>query len=274
MYRLYIDESGKNRLSGIQSFAPHFSVGGVMVHAYGSTGDPDFIRRRGDQIRFKYWGHKATTVFRGNDIRRGSGDYSIFQSNQTLKQEFESDILQYIKSSGFRLIWVGVNKTNWILNNPPIAHAITNGFKLLPHEKNLTQMLFEELLEAFIYYLIKKNDHGQIIVEAADYQQDADLLAVYNRLMFNGLPKNGWSNIDVRERLTCISFVTKQNKDPETQLADMAAHFLTIAARDQDNVGYNGITAFDKALYTEFQTKGYQYKDLAGTRLNSIKKIC
>lgn len=273
MYKLYIDESGKNTLSNIQSFAPHFCVGAVMVNTNSTSGGPDFIRRRGDEIKFKYWGHRAQTVLRGNDIRRWDGDFSIFSRDPARKQEFQADILQYMDSAGFRFIWVGVNKSNWIQANPPIAHAVANGFSLLSYEKKLTQMLFEEMLEIYVSHLRRRNYHGQIIVEASDKRQDEDLLAVYNKLMFNGLLKNGWSNVDIRERLTCISFVTKKNKDPETQIADMGAHFLNIDARDQDAVGYGGVTDFDRQIARIFKNKGYQFRDSTGALINSIKRL-
>jgi hypothetical protein len=273
MYKLYIDESGTNKLSNINALDPNFCVAGVLVNVNGTNGAADFLRNRGDQIRFKYWGHKSETVLHANPIRRNTGDFSIFGGDLALQTEFHEDLRQYVQSAGFKFIWIGVNKLNWINLNPPIAHAVTNNFSLTKYEKTLTQLLFSELIETYLLYLIHKDFHGQIIVEACSQTQDQDLLEVYNRFMFSGSYTNGWSPSDVRDRLTCISFVTKKNADPETQLADLGALFLNIDSRVQDNIGYNNVSTFDTEMMRIFRNKAYNFRTTAGTRVNSIKRL-
>jgi hypothetical protein len=87
-------------------------------------------------------------------------------------------------------------------------------------------LLFEEVVKIYICYLAKKGNVGQIVVEASDINQDGDFLETYNQFMFNGIPSMGLSSLQVRERLTCISFATKNNRDGETQLADIGSHFF------------------------------------------------
>ena len=136
MYKLYIDESGKNTLSNIDPKTPHFCVGAVLVSANGTNGAPEFLRNRGNEIRFKYWGPKSEAVFHANEIRRDSGEFSIFSKDSGRRNEFRADLFQYVNSAGFKYIWVGVNKINWINTNPHIAHAVANGFSLLKYKRN------------------------------------------------------------------------------------------------------------------------------------------
>src|SRR5258708_10343225 len=110
MYKLYLDESGKSTLFDIGQGAPHFSVGAALVHKHSE----EFIKSRGDQIRFKYWGHRASTVFHAYDMRRLSGDFTLFYRNPMLFREFKDDMVQYLNSASFRFICMSVNKLAWL----------------------------------------------------------------------------------------------------------------------------------------------------------------
>lgn len=281
MYRLFIDESGKNTFRDFVNSPPHFSIGGVMVHKNAD----DFIKRRGDQIKFKYWGHTNIT-FHGYEIRHLKGDFSIFrdsvdpvtnivQDNSKKRKEFLEDFLDYIKKSNFRFILVCVNKKEWIKNRPEIAHAIQEGWSemITGSEKKLTREVFEEIAKTYICYLARKKRDGQIIIEASDIRQDGDMLAIYNQFMSKGIPIMGMSNIDVRDKLTCISFVTKNNRDHETQLADIGTYFLSIKARDDDGITFGSkMTDFDKELVAVFNSKSF-IDECTADRSVSIKRL-
>lgn len=270
MFKLYIDESGKNTLTDIQSYAPHFCVAGIQVH----VNHDGFITKRADQIKYKYWGNTKIT-FRANDIRRLTGDFTIFKNKPDLFTNFCDDLKEYIRCSNFQLIWVGINKCDYINNNPPIAHALRGGWKkqITAHEKGLTQKIFEELWKIYICYLIsKKSSYGNIIIEAADKIQDIDILTTYNHILSAGIPSMGLSDTDVREKLTSISFVTKKNLDAETQIADISSHFLSLDARLNENVPYNGVTQFDKDVIILLKQKLFTAK-CNGSKQNSCQTI-
>ena len=266
MYKLYLDESGKNTLTQIKDWMPHFSIGGALVHER----KDEFIRERADQIKFKYWGHSNVT-FRGNNIRRLDEDFAIFKDvidpqskkmikdNSQLRNDFYADFQKYIEVSKFQFIWVCVNKKDWITKNPQIAHAIAQNWDktITSFEKQLTRNVVEEVIKIYTCYLAQENAHGQIIVEASDITQDGDVLAIYNQFMFNGLPSMGMTNIQVRDRLTCISFATKNNRDHETQLADLGSHFLHLQARVDDKVPYKKSTQFEDNIIRAFQSKAF-----------------
>ncbi len=264
MYTLFIDESGKNTLKGLDNWPPHFSIGGVLIH----DDSKDFVKRRGDQIKFKYWGHTKVT-FRGNNLRRLDGDFEIFadeidpatgkmiEDKSELRKNFYSDFIEYIRKSNFKFIWIGVNKNDLISKDPILKNAITNNWQVTGFEKKLTRQIFEELVKTYICYLKRKSTSGKIMVEASDMTQDGDILSIYNQFMFQGLSSMGLSSTLVRDILTCISFATKNNRDAETQLADIGSHFLSLKARQEDNVKYKTPEVFEVDIIKAFEQKSF-----------------
>jgi len=63
-----------------------------------------------------------------------------------------------------------------------------------------------------------------------------------------GVPSMNLSNYDIREHLTSISFVTKNNLDVETQLADLGSYYLSLNARIEESIPYGKISDFDRDL--------------------------
>lgn len=268
MFKLYIDESGKNTLTHIIPYAPHFAVAGVIIHENAD----DFIRRRADQIKFKYWGTTKVN-FHATEIRQLKGDFEFFATDPDKYLEFCVDLKEWLKCSSFKLLWVGTNKLTYLKNNPPIKHAVTNRYSgaITKHEKNLTKKTFLDLWCIYLCYLTassKKGSSGKIIIEAADQNQDGDILSAYNKIMFGGVSSMGLTRRKVREHLTAISFVTKNNLDTETQLADIASHFLSIEARINESVGYGGVTQFDLDVIDILKQKSFVAK-CSGSSKNS-----
>lgn len=167
MYQLFIDESGSNTLRSATSIPNHFLIGGVLVHRSGR----DFIKIRGDQIKFKYWGRTDIT-FHATDIRRLTGDFSIFQDvfdpisgarlidNSRLKDDFYEDFLEYVEKASFKFICVCVNKDNLIAMDATLNYAVTQKWikPIMASEKGLTRNVFEEVTKMFICYLNKKKE--------------------------------------------------------------------------------------------------------------------
>ena len=124
----------------------------------------------------------------------------------------------------------------------------------------------------YISYLLKKKKaSGHVVVEASDKNQDSDILAAYNAILCNGI--DGLTSLEVRERLTCLSFVTKNNHDPETQLADIGAHFTNVKERMTDKLLYNGQTDFDKQVAKIYEEKAITLLDGGGVQVKGIRRL-
>lgn len=286
MYRLFIDESGKNSFNNLKdSREVHHFIGGVIVDDHT---DKIFLRTRGDQIKFKYWGRTDVT-FRGTNMRGLSGpDFIEFRDeyepisgeiiidNSIKRDNFCTDFHDYIKESKFKFACIGVNKLNWIERNPLISHAIAKRWNdtVTSFEKKLTRAILEELVCSFLCFLKNENTSGQIIVEASDTRQDTDILSIYGSYMYNGMPSMGLSSLDVRELLTCISFVTKKNLDIETQMADIGTHFMQAKARSDDGLdnSMRPLTDFDRAIITAYEEKAF-LNVCNAMQPNSVRRI-
>lgn len=265
MYKLFVDESGKNDLIAIEPQSPFFCVAGALVHDNAN----DFIRRRAEQIKYKYWSDTSIN-FHAYDFRGLREDFQFFRRKPTLLEEFKKDFLTFFEKSNFKILFACKNKANHLANNPPIAYAIKNNFKkdIRKFEAKLNEHLFEELWKRYLCYLIKKNGRGTIIIEASDKTQDTDILWAYNKLMSNGVIDMELSNTDVREKLTSISFVTKNNLDIETQLADFASYYLHLAERATSGLIHTPLTDFDKEVIRIMKTKSFIAK-CNGSQYNS-----
>ncbi len=244
MYKLYIDESGKNTLKNIEANKPHFSLASVMV----DENAKEILRIKANQIKFKYWGTKKDTWFHAAEMRRLAGNYSQFRPENNPKlpiTDLQDDLLDYIRGAPIKIGMVCVNKTAYVNANPPIKNALN---KLNPKvknnwhtmvssiERNLLKDTTEKIFIMYLSLLYKKKDRGSIIIESSNMAQDSVMFEAYNQLLINGCPSLGLDNNGVREHFTGISFVSKKNHDIETQIADMAAYYLNMEACCMDKV--------------------------------------
>lgn len=288
MYKIYIDEAGTCNLSKVNPGNPLFSLAATLVHQDGM----DNIRRKAEQIKFKYWG-KTNIVFHANDMRNCIKDFSIFDKkiNPQFKftiDEFYQDFFELLKSANFKIIWIGHNKLSYIEANPPIKNAvnqITNspsgtvkGYKdmLYSIENSVVEKFSHKILTTYLCYVkkSKKPLRGQVVVESSMPHQDLSIYKAYNKLLTSGHKELGMTSVQVREHLTSISFVTKANQDTETQLADLSAHYLNLEARAHDSL-FSQLTERDKMMLTHIKNKIFNYKDpITHQVLSSYTREC
>ncbi len=267
MYKLFIDESGKNTLKKIESYSPFFALSGIIIH----ENTTEFTRSRADQIKFKYWGH-TKVVFHATDLRRLTGDFSIFKNSVKFTiDDFYNDFLDLINSANFKICWVGINKQKYIEQNPPVAYALSkmtnkgpkNNWNrvVLGVEKNFVKDFTYDILTTYLCYLRKKDFRGQVLIEAADEYQDLDIFTAYNKLLISGHLGLGMTPLTIREYLTSISFVTKKNHDIETQLADMAAYYFNLKERAKDGLYTIEPESYEQKIINALKEKIFLYKD-------------
>lgn len=256
MYKLYTDESGKNTLKGVQPNNPFYCVAGALIHDTSAL----FIQRRADQIKFKYWGRTDIT-FHAYDLRHRTNDFAIFKGKPDLLKEFCEDFKVFVQSANFKILWVCIDKQDYIAKNPPISHAVSNNFKkdILTHQRKLNEKVFAQLWHIYLCYLnSKKKSTGTVVVEASDKAQDTDILNSYTKIMSGGVSSLNMTVQDVREKLTAISFVTKRNWDAGTEFADFASYFLTLDHRINTGLKTSGISQFDRDIITILKTKSFK----------------
>ncbi|MFA6297412.1 MAG: DUF3800 domain-containing protein [Candidatus Paceibacterota bacterium] len=270
MFKLFLDESGKNNLINMDKKRPFFSMGGIIIH---DDGAPNFLKERANQIKFKYW-NRTNVVFRGSSMRSLSDDFSIFRNHPKFTiDDFYVDFIDLLNKGNYKILWIGLNKDKFIKNNPPInaalqqiALGVTAWKKMISgKEKNLVKDFTYEVLSIYLAYLVKKDKknnktRGQVIMEAADQYQDVDILGAYNKLLFYGHQNLGLTNLQVRDYLTSVSFVTKKNLDIEAQLADLATHYLNRDEMRVDGICSISTGSAEDQIIRAFKGKLFFYK--------------
>jgi hypothetical protein len=101
------------------------------------------------------------------------------------------------------------------------------------------------------------------------------MFEVYNDLLSHGYPPFGMKGIDVRKYFTSLAFVTKNNLDTETQLADTTAYFLNMQEREADKIETSLKKKEHDEVISVLKSKAFQYvEDLSGAPLESISRHC
>jgi hypothetical protein len=280
MYNLFIDESGKSNLKGVDAYRPHFSLAGIIVH----DSSKQVLKTRADQIKFKYWG-KTNIVFHAQELRCLTGDFKIFkQENAKFTiEDFYSDFKTFLNGN-YKIGFACVNKQNYIQANPEVDHALrelvtakpeSNWKKMIiGREKRLLKDITTEILTMYLSYLKKKKANGTVVVESSAEAQDIDIFSSYNKVLISGFSPFNMSTEDVRNLLTGVSFVTKRNHDIEAQLADIAAHYFNIEARLLDSVQEKYQNPNDESVIKILKSKTFPYQSSdTGFCKNSFCKL-
>lgn len=203
IYKLYIDENGSPDLSHHDK---NYTLCGIVVDPY-QAGE---LKIKANQIKFKYW---TTTdiIFHSVDIGRMKNDFAIL-NNPSIKRDFHRDLIVFLNGGEYKVIIVSINKDK----------AIKEGWD----SKKIQEVAFDEMIESFISYLAKKQYKGQILMESCG-GRDVNFYKRYVSYLSHGLSSLQLSHSDVKALLTSISFVSKNNHDIETQLADLFAYPAT-----------------------------------------------
>lgn len=203
-YRLYLDETGTPDVKNINPNFPHFIFSGFIVDESQALK----LKTRADQIKFKYW-NRTNIVFHSREIGRRENDFSILK-DPTVEQDFHKDLAQLITSTGGSSVVVDVDKNK--------AKAL--GWSASDIYKNTSRAM----LSFFVEFLHAKNNRGQIIVESAGTKRDLLFYREYIYLLANGSTPLNLTHQKMKQLLTSISFVSKNNHDIEEQIADLLAY--------------------------------------------------
>lgn len=204
LYKLYLDESGTPNLEGSNPKFPYFILSGFVVNEEQEIK----LKIKADQVKFKYWG-RTDIVFHSREIGRRENDFSILK-DPIVEQNFYKDLSQLFVNNGGRSIIAVINKDK------------TN--KLGWKEADVYKKTSNAILKFFIEYLNAKGYKGQIIIESAGTQKDILFYKEYIYFLAHGIPDLSLTHQKMKQILTSISFVSKNNLDIETQMADLLAY--------------------------------------------------
>lgn len=210
MYKLYVDELGTSH-PGNYITQPYYILMGCIME----SNSQDELKIKADQIKFKYWG-KTNIVFHSADMARDQKDFAIFAGKPALKSEFQKDLLSYLHMAKVQFTVCIIDK----------AAINAKGW----NEAKIVEYTARSVMKAFLAK-VKANapSNGKMIFEISNSFKDRTYLETFNYLTSPNFARTDtdYNFRDVRETLTSINFVTKQNHDIETQISD----FLSYAAK-------------------------------------------
>lgn len=214
-YKLFIDESGNSDPNN--KFSNPYILCGCAVPEH----EREEIKALADQIKFKYWG-KTNIVFHSREIARNEGNFSIFKDKPDLRNFFLNDLFIFLKRISLIVFIIIVDKDlarkrGW--NQNKIVKETTN-----------------HLIYHFIAFLLSSLGlKGKIIIESATAQKDAYFLRAFAYFLSPGFTELSVNYKEVRQSLTSLSFVTKDNLDIEEQIADLLAYGAKCKFNKEEN---------------------------------------
>jgi hypothetical protein len=205
VYRLYIDELGMSHpKSHLKS--PYYILLGCVIDEQSQKELEDHA----NHIKFKYWG-KTDVIFHSADMAMCGKEFAIFADDEAKKKEFYKDLLAMLRTAPVAVTAAVIDKQK--------------AFESFWAEKTVIARSAEIVLFNFLAYIYTKMPcRGQVIIEASSFDRDTQYLAAFNHLLSPSFNQEQPLFNDVREHLTSINFVTKQNHDIESQVADLLAY--------------------------------------------------
>ena len=200
---LYVDETGSPNHG---HHDPNYTLCGIIVRPY----QAENIKTHADQIKFKYW-NTTDVVFHSHEMGKKINKFDILKDS-TIEKAFFDDLFEFLQKAEFRIIVVSVDKVK---------------AKSLGLTSNQVQdIAADKMIECFTEFLSKGKFIGKIVMESSG-GKDMAFYKRYSSSLSQGLKTLGLTHKNVKDLLTSISFVNKNNHDIETQLADIFAYPAT-----------------------------------------------
>lgn len=201
-----IDESGK---ASYNHLSKEFALVGIVIDEKYKVK----LNNSLNKLKKKFLKNE-NIVLHYNEIVRKSGVFSCLRDNG-VEEKFWCEVLS-------------------ILNNPKIDYFFTlvdkeKAQKQSWLEKTVVQKSYSQLIKMFVCSF-GKNDKGKIVTES-DTFQDVFLAKAHNIFQSTGITECNLSGKSYSEKITSLSFVNKNNFDPEVQLADLLGSSIRLKYR-------------------------------------------
>lgn len=223
-FRLYVDESGVHDLN---HFDKNFTLCGIVVNQY----QAENLKIKADQIKFKYW-NNTDIVFHSHEIGAKKNDFAILK-DPTINKNFLTDLLIFLNTTGYHIIVVSINKDK--------AKAL--GWT----SDQILDIANDNLIEIFLEYLASDGNKGQIVMESSS-AKDIAFYKRYAKYLSHGFPKLSLTPDNVKKTLTSLSFVSKNNHDIESQLADLFAYPATCKFLHDENIKTMAASSYEQKI--------------------------
>lgn len=204
-YSLFIDESGNAGPIYLPD-RPYILVGCAIDGEKRAS-----LEQKANALKMKYW-RKTNVVLHHVDLKDSKGVFSILAGDVAKQEAFKKDLLQYLHSAPVNVFVSVVNK-----------QKVTPSWTINTVVKKTARSIFADYI-AFLY--TRKSPRGDIIIEASDSLKDKEYLDAFRYFLSPDCKDldTDFSVRNIRDVITSITFVTKQNNDNETQVADILGY--------------------------------------------------
>ncbi|MBU2539686.1 hypothetical protein KJ786_00785 [Patescibacteria group bacterium] len=196
---LALDETGK---ASFNHLSKNFVLSGLII--------PEKFKPKLDKIisklKKKYFNDEEI-VFHCRDIIRKKGSFALLREDPVKEINFWSELITPLNIKELSLAFVITDKDK--------------AKKLGWNDIAILRKAYSKILEEFTKKHLGCNC-GKIVVESDPYQ-DKYLIEAHNRLQSIGIPSEGITGSDYRNKITSLSLVNKQNLDVDIQMADILA---------------------------------------------------
>ena len=218
MYRLYVDETGHDQVKTMRKDAQIFlSLTGVAVKHDHMR---DVLIPNMDWIKAKVFEHDpdAPMVFHRKDIRGFKGLYVKLKDAER-KALYDKAMLRLFSRTEYVVITALIDK-QWMLRQDSWSN------------KHPYHYLMEILVEKYALLLKRKQDIGDIFVEARGPKQNKSLNEAYEEFRMSGTYYVNATDIQSRLRAKSLKFRSKSDNCAGLQLCDLVAHPSHIYIRE------------------------------------------
>lgn len=196
---LALDETGKASMAHLSST---FILSGLIT-------SEDFLPKLHTSfsaLKTKFF-KNPNIVFHCRDMLRKMGPFSILR-DPAVNEAFWNEFVSGLGHDDVSIAIVIVDKAK--------------AKKLSWTEATILRRAYSKMLEEFTKKHLNNSKKGKIVAES-DPPQDKYLLEAHNRLQSLGVPSEGISGADYRNKMTSVSLVNKLNLDVNVQIADSLA---------------------------------------------------
>lgn len=196
---LALDETGK---ASFNHPSKNFVLSGLIL--------PEKFKPKLDRairkLKKKYFNDEEI-VFHCRDILRKKGPFASLREDLTKEIKFWAEFIVFLNLKSLSLAFVIADKSK--------------AKKLGWNDNAILRRAYNKILEEFTKKHLDNNG-GKIVVESDPYQ-DKYLIEAHNRLQSIGIPSEGITGSDYRNKITSLSLVNKLNLDVDIQMADSLA---------------------------------------------------
>ena len=196
---LALDETGK---ASFDHLSKNFVLSGFIL--------PEAFRLKLDKsirkLKKKHFNDEEI-VLHCRDILRKKGPFACLRESPSKELEFWSDIISIMNANYLSMAFVIADKDK--------------AKKIGWNDIAILRKSYRKMLEEFTKKHLGKNN-GKIVAESCP-DQDKYLIEAHNRLQAMGIPSEGITGSDYRNKVTSLSLVNKANLDIDIQMADILA---------------------------------------------------